>query len=78
MIITGDTATLIAECKCCGKAETYEMNESETENLLKYMFFGNQAGHLEELFPKVPAWIRAGAIDQRSNGFCVCPECSPF
>ena len=78
MIITSDTATLVAECAYCGQEGTYEMDEQETKTLDKYMIYGRQMGLLQNLFPKVPAWIRLGAIDQFSGGFCICPECSPF
>ena len=76
MIEMDNTATLTVECAYCGQETTYEMDEQETETLNKYMIYGRQMGMLQDLFPKVPAWIRSGAIDVGSNGFCICPECS--
>lgn len=64
-----------AECSCCGKIETYEMNKEEEINFFRYQIFGRDMGTLQDLFPKIPAWIRSGAIDQYSGGFCICPDC---
>lgn len=66
---------LKAQCSICGHVETYEMNEEESETLEKYWCYGRQLGMIQDLFPEVPAWIRSGAIDQYSNGFCICPNC---
>lgn len=66
---------LYALCACCGKTEVYEMDEQETVTYLAYQIKGREMGYLQDLFPKVPAWIRSGAIDQYSGGFCICPEC---
>lgn len=65
-----------ATCSCCGETTEFELNEKETETLKKYWCYGRQMGMLQDLFPRVPAWIRSGAIDQYSGGFCICPECS--
>ncbi len=62
-------------CSFCGKSGSYRLNEKETENLISYKQTGT--GFLQDLFPNVPAWIRSGAIDNRSSGFCICPDCSP-
>ena len=67
---------ITAYCSVCGAEGNYEMNEKETETLEKYWCYGRSLGHIQDLFPKVPAWIRSGAIDQYSNGFCICPACS--
>ena len=64
-----------AECSCCGKIGTYEMNQDEEINFFVYQVFGRDMGTLQDLFPKIPAWIRSGAIDQYSGGFCICPDC---
>ena len=69
---------LTATCSLCGYKEEYEMDKKETETLIQYQKKGRQMGYLQELFPKVPAWIRSACIDQYSGGFCICPECSPF
>lgn len=66
---------IYATCSCCGTTESYEMNEKETEMLGRYQVYGRQMGMLQDLFPNVPAWIRSGAIDQFSGGFCICPKC---
>ena len=69
---------LIAKCSCCGKEGAYEMNEKEYALLQRYKVYGRQLGYIQELFPNVPAWIRSGAIDLYSGGFCICPKCSGF
>jgi len=66
---------LTVRCSCCDKEGTYEMNEEEYVTLQRYQLHGRQLGYIQDLFPKVPAWIRSGAIDQYSGGFCICPEC---
>ena len=68
--------TLEAECDICGNIGTYEMNEEEFNTWQRYVCYGRMIGKIQDLFPKVPAWIRSGAIDQYSGGFCICPECS--
>lgn len=67
---------LKAQCSVCGHIETYKMNEEESKTLEKYWCYGRQLGMIQDLFPKVPAWIRSGAIDKFSGGFCICPKCS--
>ncbi len=69
------TITLTAECSYCGSEQEYEMDAEETETYFKYAVYGRQMGYLQDLFPKVPAWIRSGCIDQYSGGFCICPKC---
>lgn len=71
-----DEHTIYAQCSICGYGEQYKLDDEEMDNLVMYYTKGRQAGYLQDLFPKVPAWIRAGAIDQYSNGFCICPKCS--
>lgn len=68
-------AILLPVCSICGKEEEFELTEQETKTLGKYICYGRQMGTIQELFPRVPAWIRSGAIDRYSNGFCMCPEC---
>ena len=69
---------LRAECSCCGNVGSYELNEKEYIDIIEYCN-GNLKGYLQDLFPNIPAWIRSGAIDvKRTNGFCICPECSGF
>lgn len=68
--------TIKAQCSCCGKEESYIMNAEEAETLLRYKVYGRQLGYIQELFPDIPAWIRSGAIDLYSGGFCICPDCS--
>lgn len=67
---------ITATCSYCGEETEYEMSKEEHEMLKKYWCYGRQLGYLQDLFPKVPAWIRSGAIDQYSGGFCICPKCS--
>lgn len=66
---------LIAKCSCCGREEEYEMDEREYVTFQSYQVYGRKLGYLQDLFPNVPAWIRSGAIDQFSGGFCICPDC---
>ena len=68
-------AILVTKCSVCGKEKGFELTERETEVLRKYICYGRQMGTLQKLFPRVPAWIRSGCIDQYSNGFCICPDC---
>ena len=70
-----DDNTIYAQCSICGYGESYKLDEEEMHNLVMYYSKGRQAGYLQDLFPKVPAWIRSGAIDQYSGGFCICPKC---
>ena len=67
--------TIIAKCSCCGREETYYLDEKEYRTLLDYKVYGRQMGLIQDLFPNVPSWIRSGAIDQFSGGFCICPNC---
>ena len=66
--------TISCNCSLCDKKGSYRLNERETENLINYKKTGT--GFLQVLFPDVPAWIRSGAIDNRSGGFCICPDCT--
>lgn len=67
----------LLECRCatCGKVNHYLLTESETKLYSNYQLMGRQMGLLQDIFPNIPAWIRSGAIDKYSNGFCICPEC---
>ena len=67
---------LEAKCSCCGHEEEYSLSDDEYKNLCLYYEKGRNAGKLQELFPNVPAWIRSGAIDKRTGGFCICPKCN--
>lgn len=69
---------LHAECSGCGKEEDYTLNEKEADTLAEYEIRGREMGYIQELFPKIPAWIRSACIDIGSNGFCLCPDCNPF
>ena len=64
-----------AKCSICGNKGTYEMSEKETNIFNLYQILGRDLGYIQDLFPNVPPWIRSGAIDQYSGGFCICPEC---
>lgn len=67
--------TLTATCSCCGNTAEYVLDDEETEVYIEYQSLGRQMGTIQNLFPRVPAWIRSGAIDKYSNGFCICPKC---
>lgn len=67
---------LVATCATCHENGIYIMDEKEMETLDEYYFKGRSMGMIQDLFPKIPAWIRSGCIDQYSGGFCVCPKCS--
>lgn len=67
--------TIKAKCFICGYEESYSMNKKESDTLDRYELLGRQMGYIQDLFPEVPAWIRSGAIDQFSGGFCICPHC---
>lgn len=66
---------IVAECSLCGYQEEYILDEEESKTLILYESLGRKMGYIQDLFPKVPAWIRSGSIDQYSNGFCICPKC---
>lgn len=65
-----------AVCSVCGNVGEYQLSEKEADTYEQYQYYGRQMGYLQDLFPDVPAWIRSGAIDQYSGGFCICPKCS--
>lgn len=67
--------TITAKCSCCGRNEDYKLSGVEAYNLAGYEMFGRSYGKLQDLFPNIPAWIRSGAIDKTTGGFCICPEC---
>ena len=66
---------ITVQCSLCGKKENYELDKNEQLALAAREAFGREAGTLQDLFPKIPAWIRSGAIDEYSGGFCICPKC---
>lgn len=66
---------LACECSICKRVGVYSLSEKESEALTLYDVFGRQMGAIQDVFPDVPAWIRSGAIDQYSGGFCICPDC---
>ena len=68
---------ITAKCAFCGREAIYYLNEDELITLQRYQCFGRQLGSIQDLFPKVPPWIRSGAIDLYSDGFCICPDCHP-
>ena len=70
-----DHYLITAKCSCCGREEEYLMSDEEYKNLERYCELGRKAGRLQDLFPKMPAWIRA-SICKESGGFCICPECN--
>lgn len=67
---------LYGECSLCGEEYEFELNEQETETYKNYLVLGRSMGMIQDLFPRVPAWIRSGSIDKAANGFCICPKCS--
>ena len=67
--------TLTCTCSCCGHQETFELTEQESKDYIEYQEKGRSMGMIQNIFPRVPAWIRSGAIDLYSNGFCICPKC---
>ena len=62
-------------CSCCERTYVFKMSKEETERLIKYESYGRSMGYLQDLFSGIPGWIRSGAIDQNSDGFCLCPDC---
>lgn len=67
---------ITATCDYCDYKEKYYLSAEEESTLNRYIVYGRQMGPIQTLFPKIPAWIRSGAIDQFSGGFCICPSCS--
>lgn len=65
----------VVSCSYCGKIASYLMSPQERKTYGEYYWKGREMGMLQDLFPRVPAWIRSGAIDKYANGFCVCPKC---
>lgn len=66
---------LVAECSICGNVGYYLMDTTEKKTYDQYQIRGREMGLLQNVFPKIPAWIRSGAIDKYSGGFCICPNC---
>lgn len=66
---------LFANCSYCGDTHSYLMSPSERKLVGEYYWKGREMGMLQDLFPKIPDWIRSGVIDKYSNGFCICPKC---
>lgn len=66
---------LECECSICGHVGYYLMDTTEKETYDQYAIRGREMGLLQNVFPKIPAWIRSGCIDQYSGGFCICPKC---
>lgn len=75
--LTDELYDRLLECECgiCGGKGSYLMDESEKETYDNYQIRGREMGLLQNVFPKIPAWIRSGCIDQYSGGFCICPKC---
>lgn len=67
---------LEAECSICGGKGSYLMDDKEKKTYDNYQFLGREMGLLQDVFPKIPAWIRSGCIDKYSGGFCICPQCA--
>lgn len=63
---------ITAKCNLCGNEECFELTSEETEKLLDY-WIEPRIGYVQDLFPRVPAWIRSGGIQRE---FCICPKCS--
>lgn len=66
---------LTCTCSECGREGRYLMSEIENKYYENYQIMGRQMGLIQNVFPNIPAWIRSGAIDKYSGGFCICPEC---
>lgn len=69
--------TLTAKCSCCGYVEKFTLTPEESEMLEYYELRSRGIWKLQDMFPRIPAWIRSGAIDKSSGGFCICPRCCP-
>ena len=67
---------ITATCSACGYSEQYKLSADEEILFSEYAERGRSMGRLQDLFPRIPAWIRSGAIDQMSGGFCICPVCA--
>ena len=67
---------ITATCACCGRKESYMLSDEERKTFELYQTAGRSMGMIQNLFPNVPAWIRAGAIDKTTGGFCFCPKCA--
>lgn len=68
---------MYAKCALCGHEETFTLTKEEERTFLLYEEYGRELGKIQDLFPRIPAWIRSGAIDKSANGFCICPNCMP-
>lgn len=66
-----------AKCALCGHEETFTLTQEEENTFLLYEECGRELGKIQDLFPRIPAWVRSGAIDKSANGFCICPNCMP-
>lgn len=61
--------TITATCMMCGRTETREIDDN------MYVKYANGELFLQDAFPDIPPWIRAGGIDLRGNRICICPDC---
>lgn len=68
--------TLHAYCNYCDREKLFKLTEEETATYFEYLVKGREMGPIQCVFPRVPAWIRSGAIDRYADGFCICPTCS--
>lgn len=64
-----------AQCHNCWEIGEHELTPKEESDLKQYRIVGRSMGKMQDIFPNIPAWIRSGAIDKYSNGFCICPKC---
>jgi len=67
---------ITAKCSCCGQTAEHVLTRAEQKALDQYRIYGRTMGKLQDIFPNIPAWIRSGAIDTTSGGFCICPKCN--
>ena len=65
------------ECSICGTEYAYMLTKADANKLRRYDYKGRAMGYIQDIFPKVPGWVRSGAIDKYSNGFCICQNCMP-
>ena len=67
--------TLICQCQKCNKIGRYDMSEAETKLYEEYLIKNRSMGLLINIFPKIPAWISSGCLDNLKKENPICPDC---
>jgi len=73
--MNGNNTILICTCEKCGRKAIYELSDTEQKTYNEYQIKGHSMGKLKDLFPDMPLWIAASAIDNAPDKKTICPDC---